>query len=144
MIPEDGLGGGTWMKGLKLEEISKRHIEIREKLSISKTEEHKKSLSESHKGKKLSTKHKESISKGIEARYNNKEFYNDFCETMSEVNKREDKRKKAGNKIKEKWKDPEYLEKMRIRNEKSTIGEKLKCPYCNKEGGKGPMKKMAF
>lgn len=47
-----------------------------------------------------------------------------FREKMDLINKNVDKRKDAGNKIKEKWLDPEYLEKMKNRNKK--IGLKIK------------------
>jgi hypothetical protein len=144
MIPEDGLGGGSWMKGLTLEEISKNHEAIREKLSKPKTEEHKQNLSMSTTGRILSEEHKSSISKSMINRYKDEEFYLDFCETMNKVNKKEDKRKQAGQKIKEKWKDPEYLEKMKIRNEKSAFKETLTCPHCGKHGKKGPMSRWHF
>lgn len=144
MIPEDGLGGGSWMKGLTLEEISKNHESIREKLSKPKAEEHKKALSISATGRKLSNEHKRSISNAIEERYNDKDFYIDFCNTMDAVNKRKDKRENASIKIKEKWKDPDYLEKMRIRNDKSAFKEIVSCPYCEKTGKKGPMSRWHF
>jgi hypothetical protein len=48
----------------------------------------------------------------------------DFKEKMSFINKNESKRLDAGNKIKKKWKDPNYLEKMR--NRKRRDGVKIK------------------
>jgi hypothetical protein len=47
-----------------------------------------------------------------------------FKEKMSFINKNESKRLDAGNKIKKKWKDPNYLEKMR--NRKRRDGVKIK------------------
>lgn len=52
----------------------------------------------------------------------NDEEYNKFVATMTVVNKNEEKRKKAGEKIKEKWKDPAYIEKMK--NRKTTDKDK--------------------
>lgn len=52
---------------------------------------------------------------GTKKRYSNEEFYESFVDKMSRVNKCPEKRKKAGQKIKEKWNDPEYLEKMKNR-----------------------------
>lgn len=45
----------------------------------------------------------------------NDEEYNEFVITMNKVNKDEEKRKKAGEKLKERWKDPAYIEKMKNR-----------------------------
>jgi len=75
----------------------------------------KKNISISRIGIKLSDEHKEAISKGIAKRYENEEFYKKFCKTMLKVNKEENKRKLASDKLKEKWKEPEYLEKMKAR-----------------------------
>jgi hypothetical protein len=51
-------------------------------------------------------------------------YRKDFKEKMSFINKNESKRLDAGNKIKKKWKDPNYLEKMR--NRKRRDGVKIK------------------
>lgn len=72
-------------------------------------------ISKARTGSKSSEDTKLKISAGLIKRYTDKEFYSKFCATMDEVNKRKDKREKAGLKIKEKWKDPEYLEKMKNR-----------------------------
>jgi len=116
-IPEDGLGGGTWMKGLTYEECfgeSKAKL-IKKKQSKQKSKEHKQALSKSRIGKKLSEENCKAISNGLKKRYEDKEYYESFCETMKEVNQREEKRSASGLKIKEKWKDEEYLEKMKNR-----------------------------
>jgi hypothetical protein len=52
------------------------------------------------------------------------ESRNKFREKMSLINKDENKRLDAGNKIKELWKDPVYLNKMK--NRKKNMGEKIK------------------
>ena len=59
----------------------------------------------------------ERYSKALLNRYSSmtEDEYNNFVEKMSIVNKNEEKRKKAGEKIKQKWKDPCYLEKMKNR-----------------------------
>lgn len=46
-----------------------------------------------------------------EKRYANNQFYENFCNTMNKTNKCLDKRKKAGDKIKENWKNEEYRNK---------------------------------
>jgi hypothetical protein len=51
-------------------------------------------------------------------------YRKNFKEKMSFINKNESKRLDAGNKIKKKWKDPDYLEKMR--NRKKRNGLKIK------------------
>jgi hypothetical protein len=45
----------------------------------------------------------------------NEEYRLNFKEKMDKINKDESKRIDAGRKIKKKWKDPEYLEKMKNR-----------------------------
>lgn len=57
----------------------------------------------------------ERYSIGTKKRYSDKEFYESFVDKMSRVNKCKDKRKDASIKLKEKWNDPEYLEKMKNR-----------------------------
>jgi len=59
-------------------------------------------------------------------RYSDEVFYNRFVTTMSEVNGDIDKRQDASYKLKEKWKDPEYLEKMKNRPKRGSDGSKLK------------------
>jgi len=49
-----------------------------------------------------------------------------FKEKMSLINKDEDKRLDAGTKIKDKWKDPNYLEKMRNRKKRNGLKIKIK------------------
>lgn len=59
----------------------------------------------------------------------------DFKKKMTVINQNEDKRKNAGIKIKEKWKDPIYREKMSKRNKGSnsiTMKEKWKDPEFRK------------
>jgi len=59
-------------------------------------------------------------------RYSDEVFYSRFVTTMSEVNGDIDKRQDASYKLKEKWKDPEYLEKMKNRPKRGSDGSKLK------------------
>ena len=59
------------------------------------------------------------------------DFKNKFSVIMSEVNKREDKRKDASDKIREKWKDVSFREKMSKRphgSNSNTMKEKWKDP----------------
>jgi hypothetical protein len=49
------------------------------------------------------------------------EYRNKFKEKMSFINKNENKRLDAGNKIREIWKTPEYLEKMKGRKKRSGL-----------------------
>lgn len=100
------------------------------------TEEHKNNISKSKMGMKLSDEHRSAISNGTKERYENDEFYKVFCKTMTEVNQRKDKRELAGEKIKEKWKDPSYLEKMKNRPHGSNskrMKEKWKDPEWKKK-----------
>jgi len=53
------------------------------------------------------------------------EYRNNFKEKMSLVNKDLDKRLDAGNKIKEKWRDPEYLLKMKTRKKRNGLKIKI-------------------
>jgi hypothetical protein len=53
------------------------------------------------------------------------EYRENFKEKMTLINKNEDKRIDAGNKIKKKWKDPEYLEKMKNRKKRNGIKIKI-------------------
>lgn len=64
---------------------------------------------------KNNPEYKEKISTSLKKRYDNTEFKENFDNTMNIVNKDENKRKKAGDAIKNKWKDAAYLEKMRKR-----------------------------
>lgn len=71
--------------------------------------------------------------------HSDEEFKKKFKETMNIVNKDEDKRNAASIALKEKWKDPEYLEKMKNRkkpdftNYSEKMKEKWKDPeYRNK------------
>jgi hypothetical protein len=58
----------------------------------------------------------------------NLEEYQEFVNKMTEVNRNQEKRKKAGQKIKDKWKDPVYFEKMkkRKRADKETKSNAMK------------------
>jgi len=51
----------------------------------------------------------------LHKRYANTEFKAQFTKKMNTVNKCPNKRKEASEKIKEKWKDPEYVAKMKNR-----------------------------
>lgn len=86
----------------------------------------------SMKDNELSPEHRESIRRSIKKKYQDKEFYQRFCQIMTEVNRREDKRKSSSKKIKDKWRDPEYLKKMEKRREK--ISRKIEVQYpCGKK-----------
>lgn len=52
-------------------------------------------------------------------------YRNNFKEKMSLINKDLEKRLDAGNKIKDKWKDPVYLEKMKNRNKRNGLKIKI-------------------
>lgn len=97
--------------------------ETREKIRISKL------------GMKLTDKHCRAISNGLYKRYSDDDFLKRFTETMTRVNKYPIKRQLAGQKIKEKWKDPEYIEKMKNRSHGSnskSLKEKWKDPVWKK------------
>jgi hypothetical protein len=64
--------------------------------------------------------------------------YNEFVITMNKVNKDEEKRKKASEKLKEKWKDPAYIEKMKNRK----TGDKDKKSAALKERWADPIWKQ--
>lgn len=68
----------------------------------------------------------EKISEGLKSRYENNDFKSSFVVTMTEVNKRSDKREKASIKLKEKWEDTEFVEKMKNRKSRGSDGSKLK------------------
>jgi hypothetical protein len=87
-----------------------------EKMKLYWTEERKKEKSKSIIG--YNEKHgTERYTKALLDRYSSmtSEEYKKFVDKMTIVNKDEEKRKKAGEKIKEKWKDPAYIEKMKNR-----------------------------
>lgn len=52
-------------------------------------------------------------------------YRKEFKEKMSLINKDEEKRIDAGNKIKKKWKDPEYLTKMKLRKKRNGVKIKI-------------------
>lgn len=97
------------------------------------SESHNLKISIAKLGVKLSEKHKEAISNSGKEKYKDEEFYKKFCITMSEVNKRENKRTAAGSKIKEKWKDADYLEKMKNRKARSSDGTKMKDKWADSD-----------
>ena len=104
------------VKGKTLEEIYgvEKAKNIRIKSNYPKTEEIRRKISESHKGKKLSKEHKEAMSKAILKRYANEspEKRKAFKEKMNIVNNNEEKRKKDSEKLKQLWSDPEIREKL--------------------------------
>jgi hypothetical protein len=122
------------LRGITLEERcgKKRANEIKQKMKGRiVSQETRDKLSKSRQGVKLSQEHKKSISKGLVKRYKDEEFYEKFCNVMSTVNKDEKKRKSAGEKIKAKWQDPDYKEKMRLRktgSNSNTLKEKWQDP----------------
>jgi hypothetical protein len=61
----------------------------------------------------------------------NEEYRLKFKEKMDKINKDESKRIDASNKIKKKWEDPEYLEKMKSRTKNA--GKKIKLVKINGE-----------
>lgn len=64
----------------------------------------------------------ERYSKALRKRYSDmsEQKFTEFVDKMNKVNKNPEKRKKAGNKIKEKWKDPVFIEKMKNRKQGSS------------------------
>jgi hypothetical protein len=104
-------------KGKTFEEIYglDRAKEIKEILSKPKTEEHKQKLSIAKTGVKLSDEHKFNIGIGTKKRYTDEEYVKKFTKTMTEVNKREDKRQLASQKLKEIWSTEEFRNKMKNR-----------------------------
>lgn len=126
-----------------------RANEIKAKLKESKkhiSEETRMKLSNSKTGVPLSDYHKQRISEGNYIKWESmsNEVREAFREKMKKINQNEEKRKDASEKIKQKWKEPEFLNKMKIRNEKSPFKEMVVCNYCNKEGKKGPMARWHF
>lgn len=103
--------------GKTFEEIYglERSKKIKEILAKPKTEEHKRKLSVAKTGVKLSDKHKFNIGVGTKKRYTDEEYSKKFKDTMTEVNKREDKRKLASQKLKEIWSTEEFRNKMKNR-----------------------------
>lgn len=139
------------IKGKTYEERygEERAKELKEKLKEAKkniSEDTKMKISISKTGVPLSDSHKESISKGNYIRWGSmsNEDREEFREKMTKINQCEEKRKDASEKIKQKWKEPEYLNKMKIRGEKSPFKETVVCNYCNKEGKKGSMARWHF
>lgn len=87
---------------------------------IPKSEETKQKLSKARKGTKLSEEHKKNIGIGGSKRYEDEEFYSNFCEVMTVVNKNPDKIEKAKKTIQNKWQnDVEFIEKMKLRKTRS-------------------------
>lgn len=73
----------------------------------------------------------DTISQNSKKLHGDPAFKSRFVDKMNEVNKREEKRKNASNKIKEKWKDPNFIEKMKKRPQGSNsvaLKEKWKDP----------------
>ena len=68
------------------------------------------------------TQHK----KYMEERYQDPNFKESFDKKMKEVNSDFNKRKDASVKLKEKWKDPDFINKMNKRKPRSSDGSKLK------------------
>lgn len=92
--------------GRKLSETTKKKLSEKAK---NRSPETRQKISEAKMGVPLSEEHKEAVSKGLLKRYEDEEFYDNFCKTMSEVNKREDKRIKAGEAIKDLWEKTKIL-----------------------------------
>lgn len=92
----------------------KKHTEeTKEKLRKPKSEEHKQKISEARVGMVLTEEHKKNMSNSMITRYQNEDFYKNFCETMTNVNKDIDKIERARETLKNKWSNnDEFREKM--------------------------------
>lgn len=79
-----------------------------------KTEEERRNISKAHLGKPLSKEHRESISRGIYKKYANEspEKRKAFKDKMDLINKSEEKRRDASEKLKRLWNDPETRERI--------------------------------
>ena len=110
------------IKGKTYEERygEERAREIKQKQKKPKSEEHKRKLSISKTGVPLAILHKQHISKGGQIRWDNMsiESREIFKEKMTTVNNNTEKRKDASIKIKQMWKEPEFLNKMKNRKAK--------------------------
>jgi len=104
----------------------------KDKLRKPKTTSHRKALSKSRTGMKLSKENCEAISQGLKKRYSDKKYLKTFSEKMNKVNKDPDKRKTAGQKIKEKWKDPEYRNKI-VNGKRGSNSKSLKEKWADPE-----------
>ena len=83
---------------------------------VTRTEETKQKLSKAKKGTKLSEEHKKNIGISTSKKYEDEEFYSNFCEVMGVVNKNPDKIEKAKKTIKNRWEnDAEFIERMKLR-----------------------------
>jgi hypothetical protein len=72
----------------------------------------------------------EEVSNNLIERYKDPIYKKEFTNKMNDVNKDENKRKKAGKKIKEKWEtDIEFQEKMKKRKTRGSDGSALKAKW---------------
>lgn len=76
-----------------------------------KREEWSKKIAERYKDEEYKNK----VSISLKKRYKDKQYKEKFDRKMNIVNKDENKRKKAGESIKQKWKDPDFVAKMKNR-----------------------------
>lgn len=108
-----------------------QYLEFSNKMKNNWTKEKK--LDKSNEMKEYYLNPENIIKKSIESKKiwesRTKEQREAFLEKMDLINKNEEKRKDASNKIKELWKDKKYLEKMK--NRKKKPGIKLKLIYPN-------------
>jgi dissimilatory sulfite reductase (desulfoviridin) alpha/beta subunit len=120
-----GKGGWYYINSNNLtnlpEHLEKRSKKMKEYWTDVKKEE------KSQKMKKYYEKNgTEKISEGLKSRYQDYDFKINFTETMTEVNRRLDKREDASAKLKQKWKEPEFAKKMENRKPRGSDGSKLK------------------
>lgn len=105
-----------WNLGIPDTEKSKRSKSRKMKDYWTTERRNEKSNSMIEYNKKNGTKR---YSDGTKKRYVDKDFKEKFTKTMTKVNKCEVKRAKASIKLKAKWEDPEYVEKMKNRKIRS-------------------------
>lgn len=97
----------------------KERKEFGDKMKLLWTDEKRKEWAKQVSKRYDDEEYRKKISNRLRERYNNQEFKSRFVDKMNEVNKDESKRKAAGESIKNKWKDADYLEKMKNRPARS-------------------------
>lgn len=125
-----GKGGWNYVNENNLTNLSTHRKIKSEKMKEYWTEERKKE--KSRKMKEYNEKNgKERYSAAAKTLHSDPAFKKRFVDVMTEVNKDIEKRAEASIKLKEKWKDPEYKEKMKKRKHGSnsiSLKEKWKDP----------------
>ena len=134
-----GNGGWQYVNSKELnnneESIQIKSIKMKEYW----TEEKKKEKSENM--KKFNKEHgTERYTKVLKERYSDPTFLKTFKDTMTEVNRREEKRKDASEKLKELWKNEDFKKKMEKRKRGSNSSA-LKAKWKNPEWKKMMLEK---